>query len=206
MERLAYVISQGPDISAFRAGNHKVHLRQFDAGDLEFVYGDGPRFYFDLDALSGLFIQRLAVDFDGRIDRRKLLQIAGKTLGGGVNHLIRNVLRREGGVDGLFGVVAGGGGAERDGASVGFVHTLQLLQALGPLAGADVEHAGRHGVQRAGVANLDLLYPQVLADGPADFIDDVKTCPTFRFVDEKQAAFLEGEGWSGRGGKHFDKR
>jgi hypothetical protein len=56
------------------------------------------------------------------------------------------------------------------------------------------------------VANLNLLYPEVLPDGPANLIDDVKTGPALRFVDEEQAAFLEGEWWGGGGGKRFDKR
>ena len=89
----------------------------------------------------------------------------------------------------FFQVIRRGRGAEADTGDIFLVVALQFLGQLGGRADADQQHAGRQGVQGAGMADLEVLFMEMAEGRELDLADHVGRRPPVRLVDGKDDAF-----------------
>ena len=184
----AEVAGQGPDVGAARAAHGGVEVEQVpvaaDIRDRELVDRHRPGRQLGRGARPGQPVGALAVDLD-RADRgRHLLDLAGEP-GHRRHERFRGNVRRGGGAGDLaLGVVRAGRLAEPDRGVVFLLGQRQVAEQPGGLLHADHQDAGRHRVQRPGVAHLP---------GPGQPPDpghDIMRRHPARLVDDNEAGLV----------------
>ena len=177
----AQVVGQRADVRARAARYIKLQRDAIERQHVQGVNRYRARLKLDVFAAAGPFVGGHAVAFDGRVGGRGLHDLAAK----GSQRLFQ-IIGREGG-DGAsgrhvtFGIVGVGGRSQRDFSLIRLRLAGQVLQQAGRLAEAQHQHAGRHGVEGAGVADL------ANARQAARLGHHVMGCPTGWLVDDQHA-------------------
>src|SRR5690606_39416095 len=118
LERRAEIVRQRADVSSFAAHHAKMDFRKIDGRNFKLADADSTRPAFHFLAPTCFLIQTFAANFDGRMGRWKLLDIAQEALGGFVNLLFADMRDVEALVDFRLQVVRRGGGAQIEGSGV----------------------------------------------------------------------------------------
>lgn len=201
-EQLADVVGVGADVEAFAAADAKVDFGagEVDAQDVVLADGDVPRLPLDALPFAGEFVAGDAVDFDGGVHGRGLVEAAAVVLEGGADGVGAELVGGAGGDDLAVGVLAVGFDAEFHGGQVFFVIAHEAVLQFGGFADDDHEQAGGHGVEGAAVPDFAGV-EDAAAEG-----DGVVRGEAGVFVDEEDAAggvgcfrgaHGDGEGWRG---------
>ncbi len=168
-------------VGALGAADAEVDPGALPGQQLEFGEADRPRFARDLDALAGEVIELPPADLLRRVHRRDL-ELVAQHRGEGGAHPRFGYLRHRVRLERLaFGVLGVGDDPERRLAEVFLILGHQLVRRLRGLADQHDEQAGRHRVERAGMADA------AGAVEPPHAIHDVVGGDPLRLVDEQHA-------------------
>jgi len=132
----------------------------------------------------------VAIDLDGGVGGRHLLDGAQEAWQGLLHELARDVGRGVQDIDGMLEVEARRGGTKLYGGHILLGVGLQLVDALCGTAHAHEHDTRGQRVEGAGMTHLELLDAEALAQLPTHLVDDVERCPAQGFVDAQHESFL----------------
>ena len=189
-ELLPDVVGVGADVEAFAAMDAEVDFAavEVDAGDVVVDDADAAAFALDVLPFAGEFVAGDAVDFDGGVHGRGLVEFTAVVFEGGADVAFAEGVDGVGGGDAAVGVLGVGFDAEFHGGGVFFVRTHEAVLQFGGFADDDEEQAGGHGVEGAAVADFAGLQ-DAAAEG-----DGVVGGEAGVFVDEEDAVGAGGGG------------
>ena len=137
----------------------------------------------------GRLIGAHAVHRLGAEEWRDLVLLAHEAGQDGAQGRLGHAVERVFAVDILLQVIGRGGGAERDAGDVFLGGALQLLRLLGGRADAHKQDAGREGIERPRVADLEVLLPEMADRRVLDLADHVRRGPAIGLVHRQDDAF-----------------
>ncbi len=154
----AEVASQGTDVGAAGAVDGDVEvdpgLADADVDDVVAGHRDCAGLERDLFAGADAFVRAFAVDLDRGDRRRDLRDLPRVRRRRGPDRVLGDTVHRGGRDDRALGVVGGRHRAEADRGVVRLVGQLQMAEQPGRAVETGDQDAGRHRVQRAGMAHL----------------------------------------------------
>ena len=170
-EGRADVASQRADVGALAADHTDLDLREGVVEQLDLVDDEGLSLELEVPALAGQVVGTAAIYLDRREGGRHLLDGADEALESLFDGLAGDMLCGEVGIRRRLHVEGRGRLPEADVCDILLAPSLQLVDALGMLAGAEDHHAGGERVECTCVTYLKLLDAEVAAGFAAKLID-----------------------------------
>ena len=161
----------------------EAHFITFKTQQFELEYRDGTGFPLDLDAFTGVLVERTTVVLESGVHGRHLHDGAAEL----VQRLDQGThghVHRTGGDHLAVGVAGVGALAQLGGHLIALVRLQQILGELGGLTEADRQHAGRQGIQGAGVAGLGRVVD------PLDLLQHIVGSQTGRLVQQQDTVYV----------------
>src|SRR5882724_8506986 len=180
-ELLPEFMGEAPHIKALGAGHTETADGFVVIGEFEVVNMHEPGLTLDFNSLAGKFVERHALDLDGRDYGRHLHLVANECGGGGIQFRQGDGRHGEGGDQFARGIVAVSRLTELNGAFVNLVRGHEFFGEFCSTSQDDDEEAGGVGIK--GAAMADFLEPELGANG----VHDIVRSRAGRFVDQDGA-------------------
>ena len=178
-KRLAYVAGQGADVGSLATDDSHSHLHGVgvEVEQLQTVYHQHLGLQVDLLALACQVVGPVPVDLACREGWGYLLNAPYEALEHLKHTLTGDMPGGIGGIHLLLQVEAGGGGTQLERGHILLGVCLQLTDEPGGPAHTDGHDACCQGVERAGMAHLELLDARLTADEPAHLGHEIEARP-----------------------------